>query len=77
MGHVLTLVLGVLVALALVGLLADKRASGGDPAVTPGLSLLPGDMKYESPSGNVKVYFPIMTAIVASVVVSLVLWLFR
>lgn len=77
MGHFLTLLFGVLVALTLVGLLADKRAGGGDPAVTPGLSLLPGDIKYESPSGNVKVYFPITTSIVASIVLSLVLWLFR
>lgn len=77
MGHFLSLLLGVLVALTLVGWLADKRASNGDPAVTPGLSLLPGDIKYESPNGNVKVYFPITTSIVASIVLSLVLWLFR
>lgn len=77
MGHFLTLLLGVLVALTLVGWLADRRANSGDPAVTPGLSLLPGDIKYESPSGNVKVYLPITTSIVASIVLSLVLWLFR
>ena len=76
MGHFITLLLGVLVALILVGFFADKRASNGDPAVTPGLSLLPGDIKYESPSGNVKVYFPLMTSIVVSIVLSLMLWLF-
>lgn len=77
MGHFLVTVLGVLVALMIIGVFADKRSDGGNPAVTPGLTLLPGDFKYESPSGNVRIYFPITTSIVASIVLSLVLWLFR
>ena len=40
------------------------------------LSLLPGDIKYESPSGNFHFYFPITTSIVISIVLTLVLWLF-
>ena len=40
------------------------------------LSLLPGDIKYESPSGNFRFYFPITTSIVISIVLTLVLWLF-
>ena len=76
MPFILTL-LAVLVALALVGLLADKRAQGGDTTVTPGLRLLPGDIDYKSPSGNVRVYFPITTSIVVSIVLTLVMWLFR
>ena len=36
---------------------------------------LPGDIRYES--GNTKVYFPIVTMIVISVVLSLVVSLFR
>ena len=67
----------VLVALALVGLLADRRAASGDKTVTPGLRLLPGDIDYKSPSGNVRVYFPFTTSIVVSIVLSLVMWLFR
>jgi hypothetical protein len=51
----------VLLALAFVGWLADRRAAGNRPDVTPGLSFLPGDIKYQSPSGNVRVYFPIVT----------------
>ncbi len=39
------------------------------------LSLLPGDIKYESPSGNFRFYFPITTSIVLSIVLTLVLWL--
>ncbi len=69
--------LAVLAALALVGLLADKRAEGGDKTVTPGLRLLPGDIDYKSPSGNFRVYFPITTSIIVSIVLSLVMWLFR
>jgi hypothetical protein len=69
--------LAVLAALALVGVLADQRAAQGDKSVTPGLRLLPGDIDYQSPSGNVRVYVPITTSIVVSIVLSLVLWLFR
>jgi hypothetical protein len=43
---------------------------------TPGISFLPGDIKYESPGGNVRVYFPIVTSIVLSVVLTLILSLF-
>ena len=35
-----------------------------------------GDIKYESPGGNVRVYFPIVTSIVLSVVLTLILRLF-
>lgn len=68
--------IGVALALALVGWLADRRASSGESRVTPGLSLLPGDLKYESPSENVRIYFPITTSIVLSIVATLVLRLF-
>ena len=63
-------------ALAGIGWLADRRALGRSPNVTPGLSLLPGDIKYESPNGNVRIYFPIVTSIVLSVVLTLILRLF-
>lgn len=77
MMHFLLTAFAILLALTLIGVWADRRAEHGSPTVTPGLARLPGDIKYESPSGNVRVYFPIMTSIVASVVLSLVLWLFR
>ena len=64
----------VLLALAFVGWLADRRAAAKH--VTPGLSFLPGDIKYQSPAGNVRVYFPIVTSIVLSVVLTLILRLF-
>ena len=66
----------VVLALAFVGWLADRRAAAQKPGVTPGLSFLPGDIKYESPNGNVRVYFPIVTSIVLSVVLTLILSLF-
>jgi hypothetical protein len=62
-------------ALAFIGWLADRRAAAQKPNVTPGLSFLPGDIKYESPNGNVRVYFPIVTSIVLSVL-TLILRLF-
>src|SRR5215813_12000143 len=43
---------------------------------TPRLSFLPGDITYESPGGNVRVYFPTVTSIVLSVVLTLILRLF-
>jgi Protein of unknown function (DUF2905) len=67
----------LLLVLAFIGWLADRRAAARRPDVTPGLSLLPGDIKYESPSGNVRVYFPIVTSIVLlSVVLTLILRIF-
>jgi energy-coupling factor transporter transmembrane protein EcfT len=63
----------LVLALALIGWLADRRAAASKPDVTPGLSFLPGDIKYESPSGNVRIYFPIVTSIVLSVLLTLIL----
>ncbi len=45
------------------------------PEVFSWLGKLPGDIRYES--GNTRVYFPIVTMIVISVVLSIVLNLFR
>jgi hypothetical protein len=72
----LTIFIVTVLALALIGWLADRRAAAQKPNVTPGLSFLPGDVKYESPNGRVRVYFPIVTSIVLSVVLTLVLRLF-
>src|SRR5215469_1586953 len=41
--------------------------------VPPGESFLPGDIKYESPNGNVRIYFPIVTAIILSILFTLIL----
>lgn len=40
-----------------------------------GLGRLPGDIRVESESGGF--YFPIVTCLVISIVLSLLLWLFR
>lgn len=39
------------------------------------LGKLPGDIRYES--GNTKVYFPIVTMILISLVINVVIWLVR
>jgi hypothetical protein len=66
----------VVLALAFIGWLADRRVAANRSGVTPGLSFLPGDIKYESPKGNVRIYFPIVTSIVLSVLLTLILRLF-
>jgi len=60
----------------IVVLLAHAFVGWLRPDVTPGLSFLPGDIKYESPGGNVRVYFPIVTSIILSVVLTLILRVF-
>jgi len=72
----LKIFLVVLLVLALISWLADRRAAARRPDVTPGLSFLPGDIKYESPNGNVRIYFPIVTSIVLSVLLTLILRFF-
>ena len=58
MGTFLEIFIVTLLVLAFIGWLADRRAAAEEPNVTPGLSFLPGDIKYESRNGNVRVYFP-------------------
>lgn len=77
MTTIFLLFLGALIVLTFIGYLADRPAEAGDPDVTPGLTLLPGDIKYESQDGRVKVYFPVVTSIVLSIVLSLVLRFFQ
>ena len=63
----------IMLTLGLVSYMSGKRR----PAAQRGhmLSLLPGDIKYESPSGRFRFYFPITTSIVISIILTLVLWL--
>jgi hypothetical protein len=68
--------LKIFIAVLLVVFLAHAFVGWLQPDVMPGLSFLPGDIKYESPGGNVRVYFPIVTSIVLSVVLTLILRLF-
>jgi hypothetical protein len=60
-----------------LGVIASISRGGGRRVHHEGqpLSLLPGDIRYESPSGNFRFYFPITTSIVLSIVLTLVLWL--
>ena len=49
---------------------ANENPTG---TVPPGQSFLPGDIKYESPKGNVRIYFPIVTSIVLSILFTLLI----
>jgi hypothetical protein len=50
---------------------ANEDPKGTAPLL--GEAFLPGDIKYESPKGNVRIYFPIVTAIVLSALFTLAL----
>lgn len=64
MGKLLILAGLVLVAVGIVWVVGERF----------GLGRLPGDFMIER--GNVRFYFPLMTSLIVSVVLSLVLWLF-
>ncbi len=66
LGRMLMLVGGLVFALGAFVTLAGKF---------PGMGRLPGDIVVER--GPVTFYFPIVTCVVLSIVLSLVLWLFR
>ena len=63
----------IMLALGLVSYVSSKRSvhSSDDRSA---LSLLPGDIKYESPSGKFIFYFPITTSIVISIILTLILY---
>ena len=51
--------------------MANESPQGTAPLLDE--TFLPGDIEYESPKGNVRIYFPIVTAIVLSVLFTLIL----
>ena len=65
----------ITLALAFVSSVSSKRTSHTSDDASA-LSLLPGDIKYESPSGRFRSYFPITTSIVISIILTLVLYFF-
>jgi len=65
----------IALALGVVSYVSSKRA--GQSTEASALTLLPGDIKYESPSGRFTFYFPIATSIVVSIILSVVLYLLR
>ena len=64
----------IVLALGLVSYVSSRRSN---PDQTSALSLLPGDIKYESPGGGFTFYFPITTSIVVSIILTLILYLLR
>ncbi len=74
-GLILTAVIIVL-TLGAIAYVAEHVLRSHSSEHPPVFALLPGDIKYESPSGNFKFYFPVTTSIVLSVVLSLLLRLF-
>lgn len=62
----LLVVIGLLVALSGVVVWALGRA---------GFRGMPGDIRYES--GNIRFYFPVVTCIVVSVILTALMWLWQ
>ena len=62
-------------ALIIIGILIALAGVCWRPLRALPLFRLPGDLVFDRP--GLKVFFPITTMIVVSVVVSLILWLFR
>jgi len=62
----------IMLALGLVSYASSKRATHRSTEASA-LSLLPGDIRYESPNGRFKFYFPITTSIVISLILTLIL----
>ena len=77
MGHLILTALITALTLGGIAYFAEQRAgSDTSTARQPVYSLLPGDFKYESPSGHFRFYFPVTTSIVLSIMLSLLLRLF-
>ena len=51
--------------------MANEKPEGTAPLLEE--TFLPGDIKYESPNGNVRIYFPIVTSIVLAFLFTLML----
>jgi Protein of unknown function (DUF2905) len=66
----------ILFTLGAIAYFSEQQRGGGNERKTPGYALLPGDIQYQSPSGNFRFYFPITTSIVLSIVLTLLLRLF-
>jgi Protein of unknown function (DUF2905) len=75
MTSILLIAAVIMLTLGALAYLIEKQGADRD-APPPVYTLLPGDIKYESPDGNFRFYFPITTSIVVSIVLSLALWLF-
>ena len=65
----------LLLTLSAIAYLAERLGSG-HPKHPAALQLLPGDIKYESPSGNFRFYFPVTTSFVLSIVLTLLMRFF-
>ncbi len=81
MGSIIATALIILLTLGVIAYVAENvlGSQNSDSEArdnSPVFSLLPGDIKYESPSGNFKFYFPVTTSIVLSIVLSVLLRLF-
>ena len=64
----------IMLGLGLVSYVSSKRTNHMSDEASA-LSVLPGDIKDESPGGRFRFYFPITTSIVFSLIITLVFYL--
>lgn len=70
-----TIVLTAIIILFTLSAIAYAAGRGKDEEArrSKSLTLLPGDINWQNESGNVRVYFPVTTSIILSVVLTLLL----
>lgn len=66
----------IVLTLGAIAYVAEQQRGVQDKDQKPVYSLLPGDIKYESPDGRFKFYFPLTTSIILSVVLTVLMRLF-
>jgi hypothetical protein len=76
MWHLILIAAVLALTLGAIRYVSDLSRENSRQYPEPPLRLLPGDISYESPSGNFRFYFPIATSIVLAIVLSIVLRIF-
>lgn len=66
----------IVLTLGAIAYAVERQRGPQDPEKQPVYSLLPGDIKYESPDGRFKFYFPVTTSIILSVVLTVLMRIF-
>ncbi len=67
LGRALVVVGGLIILIGVIVLLAGR--------FNLPLGRLPGDIAWKSKSGNTSVYFPVVTCLVVSILLSLIFWI--
>ncbi len=67
----------ILIILGIVLLVVGGALLLGEKLPWLRLGRLPGDINWSNKDGTIRIYFPLMTMLLVSLLVSLIIWLFR